>query len=70
MNNRTTSKLRVTTAQHEQILDALACDIAMHPERLVPIDAKLIARLQPLVDGVEVDFEQSLPFELDDAGMP
>lgn len=56
--------------QHEQkILDALACDIEMLLESLVPIDAKPITRLQTLVDGVEVDLEQPLPLELDDAGI-
>lgn len=54
--------------QHEQlILDALACEIETFPERLIPVNADLIARLQPLVDGVEFDLEQLLPFELDDA---
>lgn len=38
--------------------------------RLVPIDAVLIERLRALIAGVEVDLNQPLPHEVDDAGMP
>ena len=37
----------MTTVPHEQVmLDALGHEIAEHPERLVPVDAALIERLQ------------------------
>lgn len=61
----------MTTVPHKQvILDALGHEIAEHPERLVPVDAALIERLQTLVAGVEVDLDQPLPPEPDDVELP
>jgi hypothetical protein len=37
---------------------------------LRPIDAALVERVRRLVASVEVDFDQPLPHELGDAGMP
>ena len=36
-------------------------DIANHPERLQPIGADLVQRLQDLVGGIEVDLDEPLP---------
>lgn len=42
-------------------LALLGKDIANHPERLQPIGAELVERLQGLVGGIEVDLEAALP---------
>ncbi len=36
-------------------------DIASHPERLQPIGAELVQRLQDLVSAIEVDLDEALP---------
>lgn len=51
-------------------LDALLQHIDAHPEVLRSIDAGIVGRLHALIEGVEVDLNQRLPSELDDAGMP
>jgi hypothetical protein len=51
-------------------LDALRQQIDAHPEVLRPIDAGLVGRLHALIEDIEVDLNQRLPSELDDAGMP
>lgn len=51
-------------------LDALRQHIDEHPEVLRPIDAGLVGRIHSLIESVEVDLNQRLPPELDDAGMP
>jgi len=43
-----------------QFLGFLTRDITRHPERLKSVDAALVHRLQSLVAGVEVDFDQAL----------
>jgi hypothetical protein len=50
--------------------DAPRQQIDAHPEVLRPIDAGLVGRLHALIEHVEVDLNQRLPTELDDAGMP
>lgn len=35
-----------------------------------PVDAALVDRRRSLAEGVEIDLDQPLPPELDDAGMP
>ena len=42
-------------------LALLEQDIASHPERLKPITVDLVARLQDLVGGIEVDLDAPLP---------
>ena len=42
-------------------LALLEQDIASHPERLQPIGADLVQRLQDLVDAIEVDLDEALP---------
>jgi antitoxin PrlF len=42
-------------------LALLEQDIANHPERLKPIGADLVQRLQDLVGGVEVNLDEALP---------
>jgi antitoxin PrlF len=42
-------------------LALLERDIASHPERLQPINADLVHRLQDLVGSIEVDLDQVLP---------
>lgn len=42
-------------------LALLEQDIAGHPERLQPIGAELVQRLQDLVGGIEVDLDEALP---------
>lgn len=44
-------------------LGFLARDIAEHPERLQPVDAALVERVQALVDRVEFDLEAPLSAE-------
>lgn len=41
-------------------LDFLAADITRHPERLQAIDASLVARIQSLTEGVEIDLDAPL----------
>ena len=41
-------------------LGFLAADITRHPERLQAIDASLVARIQSLTEGVEVDLDAPL----------
>ena len=43
-----------------EFLGVMARDIADHPERLRVLDAGLVARLQGLVGGVEVDLDAPL----------
>jgi antitoxin PrlF len=43
-----------------QFLGFLARDIASHPERLQAVDKGLVKRIQSLVGGVKVDFDESL----------
>ena len=43
-----------------QFLGFLARDIASHPERLQAVDAGLVARLQTLVGGIDVDLDAAL----------
>jgi hypothetical protein len=52
------------------VLDAISHDIHAHPEALQPVGAAIIERMRRLVAGVDVDLEQPLAPELDDAGMP
>lgn len=52
------------------LLDALSLHIDAHPEVLRPVDAGLVGRVHTLIAGVEVDLNQRLPSELDDADMP
>ena len=42
-------------------LALLEKDIASHPERLQPIGADLVQRLQDLVSAIEVDLDEVLP---------
>lgn len=42
-------------------LSFLARDIASHPERLQPVDASLVQRLQSLVGDIEIDLDAALP---------
>ena len=51
-------------------LEVILQHIDAHPEVLRPIDAGIVGRLYALIEGVEVDLNQRLPTELDDAGMP
>ncbi len=43
-----------------EFLGFLARDMASHPERLQAVDAGLVARLQSLVGGIEVDLDAAL----------
>jgi antitoxin PrlF len=43
-----------------QFLGFLARDIASHPERLQPIDASFVQRIQSLTGGIEVDLDAAL----------
>ena len=43
-----------------QFLDFLAQDMAAHPERLQALDVALAERIQMLVGGIEVDFDEPL----------
>ena len=43
-----------------QFLGFLARDIASHPERLQPVDAAFVQRLQALTGGIEVDLDAAL----------
>lgn len=47
-----------------QFLDFLARDIASHPERLSPLGAGLVQRLQSLVGGVKINLD--VPLSADD----
>jgi antitoxin PrlF len=51
----------VTAAAVSAFLDFLARDIALHPERLRPLDPAFVARIRALVEGVEVDLDAPLP---------
>ena len=42
-------------------LAVLERDIASHPERLQPVNADLVQRLQDLVGAIAVDLDQPLP---------
>lgn len=48
-----------------QFLGFLARDIASHPEHLQAVDGSLVARIQVLVDNLEVDL--NAPLSADDA---
>ncbi|MBK6974570.1 MAG: transcriptional regulator [Sterolibacteriaceae bacterium] len=64
-------KPKYCTRQQEKVkamLDALADDIGRHPEILRPVPAELVYRIRSLVGGVEVDLDQQLPPETNDAG--
>ena len=64
-------KPKYCAGQEEKVqamLDALADDIDCHPEILRPVPAELVYRIRSLVGGVEVDLNQPLPPETDDAG--
>lgn len=43
-----------------QFLGFLARDIGRHPERLQPLDARFVQRIQSLVGRVKVDLDQPL----------
>ena len=43
-----------------QFLDFLARDMASHPDRLSPLDAGLVQRLQSLASGVKIDLDAPL----------
>ena len=43
-----------------EFLGFLARDMASHPVRLQAVDAGLVARLQSLVGGIEVDLDAAL----------
>lgn len=56
---------RATSAEGDDpalgaFLDFLAANITRHPERLQAIDASLVARIQSLTEGVEVDLDAPL----------
>ncbi len=51
-------------------LEVIFQHIDAHLEVLRPIDAGIVGRLHALIEGVEVDLNQRLPSELDDASMP
>lgn len=44
-----------------QFLDFLSRDLANNPHHVRGLDAALMARIQPLIAGVEVDLDASLP---------
>ncbi|QET00887.1 MULTISPECIES: type II toxin-antitoxin system PrlF family antitoxin [Cupriavidus] len=44
----------------EQFLSFLERDIASHPQRVRPVDAAFVARLQSLAGGVKVDLDAPL----------
>ena len=46
-----------------QFLTFLAGDIARHPGQLQTIDAGLVHRIQSLVGGIEIDFDEVLSAE-------
>lgn len=43
-----------------QVLDYLAEDIAVHPERVKAVDAAFLERLRGLTEGVDVDVGDEL----------
>ncbi|QXH47779.1 type II toxin-antitoxin system PrlF family antitoxin [Pseudomonas xanthosomatis] len=43
-----------------QFMEFLARDIATNPQRLKVVDAQLVARLDALVGGVDIDLDQPL----------
>lgn len=43
-----------------QFMEFLARDIATNPQRLKGVDAQLVARLDALVGGVDIDLDQPL----------
>ena len=50
----------------EPFLALLAKDIEEHPERLRPLDTKLLAHARELVEGVEFDINEPLPEDDDE----
>jgi len=51
-------------------LSAILQHIDAHPEVLRPINGGIVGSLHARIEGVEVDRNQRLPSELNDAGMP
>lgn len=49
-------------------LNALADDIDYQPDIIRPVEKELVDRIRSLVAGIEVDLDQPLSPELDDAG--
>ena len=50
----------------EPLLALLAKDIEEHPERLRPVDAGLLQRIDALVGDIDVDLDEPLPPDADD----
>ena len=46
-----------------RFLAFLAQDLHAHPERVQAVDTRLLERIRPLIDGVELDLEAPLPPE-------
>lgn len=51
----------IISSSEKVILDILERDIAAHPERLQPITAKQVRRVQSLVGDVSVELDTPLP---------
>ncbi len=51
----------LVSSSEKVILDILEQDIAAHPERLQPITAEQVRRVQSLVGGVSVELDTPLP---------
>ncbi|MDO4905670.1 MAG: type II toxin-antitoxin system PrlF family antitoxin [Lautropia sp.] len=55
------AKSAIISSSERGILDILERDIAAHPERLRPITAKQMRRIQSLVGDVSVELDTPLP---------
>jgi hypothetical protein len=51
----------IISSSEKVILDFLDRDIAAHPERLQPVTAEQVRRIQSLVGDVSVEFDTPLP---------
>jgi antitoxin PrlF len=51
----------ITSSSDKVILDILERDIAAHPQRLQPITAEQVRRVQSLVGDVSVELDTPLP---------
>jgi len=51
----------LVSSSEKVILDILEQDIAAHPERLQPVTAEQVRRVQSLVGGVSVELDTPLP---------